>query len=210
MRAIVHFVGIVGARENTLAAGDTSLGIETKLRFRMLPFWIMAPEAAHGASFEEHRCADARTIVQGKTLYVENNVSSVHDHTVRGESIANDVKVSAFTGRSGSYCRSRRRPSSVHRVVISGFFREIQGGKKTKSDEVFGEIQMQNAVSYVKRKITTCFSALLWTRPKSPRRQCRPEMLLFGTSSLTPEEKHLRAMCYAPCPPETLLFATSF
>ena len=86
-------MGMVGTRKNTLAAGDTAFGKVAKLRFRVLPFRIVAPEAAHGASFEEHSCADARTIVQGEALNVENNVSSVHYDTVRGESIANDTAV---------------------------------------------------------------------------------------------------------------------
>ena len=55
----------------------------------------MAPETSHGASFQKHSCADARAVVQGKALNVENNVSSVHYDTVRGESIANDTAVPA-------------------------------------------------------------------------------------------------------------------
>ena len=78
MRAIAHFVGMVGAGEYTLATGDTPFGNVAKLRFRVLPLGIVAPEAVHGASFQEHGCADARAIVQGEALYVENNVSSVH------------------------------------------------------------------------------------------------------------------------------------
>jgi len=78
MRAIAHFVGMVGAGEYTLATGDTPFGNVAKLRFRVLPLGIVAPEAAQRATFEEDRGADARAIVQGEALYVENNVSSVH------------------------------------------------------------------------------------------------------------------------------------
>jgi len=78
MYAVVHFVGMVRACDDALAAGDTSFGYVAELWFRVLPFGIVAPEAAHGASFQEHGCADARSIVQGETLNVENNVSSVH------------------------------------------------------------------------------------------------------------------------------------
>jgi hypothetical protein len=94
-------MGMVGTRKNTLAAGDTAFGTVAKLRFRVLPFRIVAPEAAHGASFEEHSCADARTIVQGEPLYVEDDVSSVHCDTVRGESITNDADVSASAKSAG-------------------------------------------------------------------------------------------------------------
>lgn len=79
----MHFVGVIRAGENALAARDTSFGEITELRFGVLSFRIVAPEALHGASFEEHSCADARAIVQGKALDVENNVSSLHCDTVR-------------------------------------------------------------------------------------------------------------------------------
>ena len=82
MRAVVDFVGMVRTCDDTLAAGDTPFGYVAKLGFRVLPFGIVAPEAMHGASFEEHSCADARTIVQREALNVENNVSSVHCDTV--------------------------------------------------------------------------------------------------------------------------------
>ena len=84
---------MVWTRNDALAAGDATFWKVAKLGFGVLPFGIVAPEAAHGASFEEYSCADARTIVQGKALNVENNVSSVHCDTVRGESIANDTAV---------------------------------------------------------------------------------------------------------------------
>jgi hypothetical protein len=95
MDTILHFVGMVWTGDDALAAGDASFRKVAKLRFGVLPFGIMAPETAHRASFEEHSCADARTIVQGETLNVKNNVSSVHCDTVRGESTANDTAVGA-------------------------------------------------------------------------------------------------------------------
>jgi hypothetical protein len=102
MSADAHFMGLVRARDDALSAGDTSFRKVAKLRFRMLPFWIVTPEATHGASFQEHGCADARTIVQGKTLNVENNVSSVHRSTVRGDSIALDAALSASDEEAGN------------------------------------------------------------------------------------------------------------
>jgi hypothetical protein len=109
MSAAVHFMGLVRTRDDALTAGDTSFGKVAKFRFRMLPFWIVTPEATHGAPFQEHGCTDARTIMQGKALNVEYNVSSVHCSTVRGDSIAIDAAFSAsaeFAGRSVS-CRLR-------------------------------------------------------------------------------------------------------
>ena len=78
MNAVVHFVGMVRTCDDALAAGDTSFGYVAELWFRVLPFRIVAPEAAHGAALEEHGGADARSVVQGKALNVENNVSNVH------------------------------------------------------------------------------------------------------------------------------------
>ena len=101
MRAIVHLVSMVRTRNDALAAGDATFWKVAKLGFWVLPFGIVTPEAAHGASFEEYSCADARTIVQGKALNVENNVSSVHCDTVRGESIANDTAVVTSADRVG-------------------------------------------------------------------------------------------------------------
>ena len=97
MSAVAHFMSLVRAGDDALATGDTSFSKVAKLRFRMLPFWIMTPEATHGASFQEHGCADARTIVQGKALNIENNVSSVHCNTVREGAIAIDAVFSAST-----------------------------------------------------------------------------------------------------------------
>ena len=94
MRAVVHFVGMVWTCDDALTAGDTSFGYVAKLGFRALSFGIVAPEAPHRAPLEEHSCADARTIVQGETLNVENNVSNVHCETVWWESIAKDATAS--------------------------------------------------------------------------------------------------------------------
>lgn len=49
----------------------------------MLAFGIVAPEATHRTSFEEHSGADARSIVQGEALNVENNICGDHDATVK-------------------------------------------------------------------------------------------------------------------------------
>lgn len=48
----------------------------------MLPFGVVAPEALHGTTLEEHGCANARSVVQGETLDVENNICGIHDNTV--------------------------------------------------------------------------------------------------------------------------------
>jgi hypothetical protein len=48
----------------------------------VLPFGVVAPEALHRTTFEEHGCANARSIVQRETLYVENNICSIHYDTV--------------------------------------------------------------------------------------------------------------------------------
>jgi len=122
MQSIVHFVGMVRTGDDALAAGDTAFGKVAKLGFGVLPFGVVAPEAAHRASFEEHSCADARTIVQGKALNVENNVSSVHCDTVRKGSIADETVAVLLC------C------SSTHQVFISGFLADIQGGKERKEE----------------------------------------------------------------------------
>jgi len=88
-------MSMVWTRDNALTTGNTSFGIIAELRFRVLSFRIVAPEATHGASFEEHSCADARTIVQGKALNVKDYISSVHYDTVRGEPITSDADVPA-------------------------------------------------------------------------------------------------------------------
>ena len=103
MRAGMHFVGVVWTRDDTLTTRDASLEKVTEFRFGVLPFWIMTPEAMHGASFQEHGRADARTIVQGETLNVKNNVSSVHCSTVREGSIAIDAAFSAFAEEAGNH-----------------------------------------------------------------------------------------------------------
>ena len=97
MNTAAHFMGLVRAGDDALATGDTSFRNVAKFRLQMLPFWIVTPEATHGASFQEHGCADARTIVQGKALNIENNVSSVHCNTVREGAIAIDAVFSAST-----------------------------------------------------------------------------------------------------------------
>ena len=74
MRAIMHFVCVCWTCEDALAAVDAAFSNETELRLGILPFGIVAPEAAHGASLEEHSGANARTIVQRKPLDVEDNV----------------------------------------------------------------------------------------------------------------------------------------
>ena len=64
MDAVVHFMGVIRTGDDALATGDTAFGEVAKLGFGVLPLWIVAPEAVHRASFEEHSRADARTIVQ--------------------------------------------------------------------------------------------------------------------------------------------------
>jgi hypothetical protein len=102
MSATAHFMSLVRTGDDALAAGDASFRKVPKLRFRMLPFWIVTPETTHGASFQEHSCTDARTIVQGKALNVENNVCSVHCNTVRGDSIALDAAFTASAEGAGN------------------------------------------------------------------------------------------------------------
>jgi hypothetical protein len=82
MHPAVHFVGMVRTCDDAFGTGDTPFGEVAKFWFRVLTFGIVAPEATHGASFEEHCCADARTIVQGIALNVEDDVGSVHCKTV--------------------------------------------------------------------------------------------------------------------------------
>jgi hypothetical protein len=83
MKAIPHFMSVIGTGDDALTAGDTSFGIVAKLRLRVLSFRIMAPETVHGASLQKHSGTDAWAVVQRKALYVENNVSNIHDNTVR-------------------------------------------------------------------------------------------------------------------------------
>jgi hypothetical protein len=42
----------------------------------------VAPEALHGAAFEEYGCADPRAIMKGEPLNVENNVTRSHGAAV--------------------------------------------------------------------------------------------------------------------------------
>ena len=83
MRPVIHFMGMIGTGEHALAAGDASFREVAEFRFRVLTFGIVAPEAIHGASLQEHGRAYARTVVQGEALNIKNNLSSVHDDTVR-------------------------------------------------------------------------------------------------------------------------------
>jgi hypothetical protein len=131
MRAVVHFVGMVRTCDDALTARDTSFGQVAKFGFRVLAFGIVAPEATHGASFEEHSCADARTIVQGEALNVENNVSSVHCDTVRWESIANDAAVvmcAECVGRSALFFRPAPRWLIV--CLLGDFSLRFKAGRK--------------------------------------------------------------------------------
>ncbi len=75
---VMQFMGMVRACFDAFTARDTPIGKITKLRLGMLPFGVVAPEALHRTSFEEHRCADARSIVQREALNVENNICSIH------------------------------------------------------------------------------------------------------------------------------------
>jgi hypothetical protein len=49
------------------------VGVEGELRLMMDRFRVMTPFAAEGASFEEDSGADPRAIMEGKSLYVDNN-----------------------------------------------------------------------------------------------------------------------------------------
>jgi hypothetical protein len=84
MPAVMHFVGMVRAGQDTLATVDAAFGNVAELGFGSLSFRIVTPEAAHGASFEEDRGSDARSIVQRKPLNVENEVRSFHRVSVQG------------------------------------------------------------------------------------------------------------------------------
>ena len=106
VHAVVHLVGIIWTGDDALPAGNASISEIAKLGFGVLPFRIVAPEAAHGTAFEEHGGADARTIVQGEALDVKNNVSSVHYDTVREGLTANEMAAIAradIAGRSALF-----------------------------------------------------------------------------------------------------------
>ena len=82
VQAIAQFMRMAGAYLDAFAAGDAAVGKVTKLGVGMLPFGVVAPEALHGTTLEEHGCANARSIVQGETLDVENNICGIHYITV--------------------------------------------------------------------------------------------------------------------------------
>jgi hypothetical protein len=92
VNTFTHFMGVVGTGDDALTAGDTSFGVVAEFRLRVLSLRIMAPEAAHGASLQKHSGADARAVVQGETLNVKNNVSSVHDNAVREDAMSCTTK----------------------------------------------------------------------------------------------------------------------
>jgi len=59
-----------------LSAGKTPqapFGIKSDFGISFVRFRILAPGAPEGTPFEKHRRPYARTVMDGKTLYVENN-----------------------------------------------------------------------------------------------------------------------------------------
>jgi hypothetical protein len=84
VHAIMQLVGMVWTGLNTPAAGKTSVGKVAEFRLMTLTLGIVAPETTHRATFEEHSGADARSVVQGEALNVEDNICGDHGDTVKG------------------------------------------------------------------------------------------------------------------------------
>jgi len=78
VHAVMQLMSMAWACLDTFAAGNTSIRKVTEFGVGMLPFGIVAPEALHGTTLEEHGCANARSIVQRETLNVENDICGVH------------------------------------------------------------------------------------------------------------------------------------
>jgi hypothetical protein len=135
MSAVVHFVGMSWTCKNAFTAIDAALGSVTKFGSGILSFRIVAPETTHGASFQEHRGADARPIVQGKSLNIEDDIGYSHCNTVQG---GNGMV--------------RKKPILLsHPVFIRSFFAEIQEDGKLRAAQVWEKPQKQNAVSHMKQ-----------------------------------------------------------
>lgn len=94
----------------------------------MLAFGVVAPETTHRASLEEYSGADARSVVQGEALDVENYICRNHGGT---------VKAGNCNGEGGNdsglpwslkvqKVHSSRSLSFDYPVLIRSFFDEIQ------------------------------------------------------------------------------------
>jgi hypothetical protein len=82
MDAVRQFVGIIRAGYDTLAAGNASVGVIAELSPGILSLGVMTPETAHRASLKENGRSDARAVVQGETLDIENNIRRCHVMTL--------------------------------------------------------------------------------------------------------------------------------
>ena len=78
MDAVFQFMRVVRARYDTPAAGYAPVRKIAELPGGMLSLRVMASETAQRASFEEDCRADARSVVEGETLYVENEFRRRH------------------------------------------------------------------------------------------------------------------------------------
>jgi hypothetical protein len=99
--AVVKFVGVIRTGGDAAATGNATIRVVAKFRCGMLALGVVAPEALHGAAFEEYGCADPRAIMKGEPLNVENNVTRSHGAAVLAVSA---YAVEAFDGGGLSLC----------------------------------------------------------------------------------------------------------
>jgi hypothetical protein len=78
MDPVVESVCMVRASLDTRPAGDAAGGGIADLGTEQTSFGVVAPEAAQRTSFEENRCADPGTIVDRKTLNIEDESGALH------------------------------------------------------------------------------------------------------------------------------------
>jgi hypothetical protein len=74
MMAVAHFVSVTRAHLHTFTARYTSVGKVLDLGIGMSPFWVVTPETTHGTPLEKDRRADPGAVMDGESLYVEDNI----------------------------------------------------------------------------------------------------------------------------------------
>jgi len=65
-------MAVLRADVKTTLAVDAELSVEGNLGMKANRLRIVAPQAVEKTSLEEYSCSDARSVLNGEVLYVEN------------------------------------------------------------------------------------------------------------------------------------------
>ena len=76
MKIPLHLVRALLTDLDAFTTQDAARGVELDLGLELEPLGVVAPETVQRAAFQKHRRADARTIVDRKTLYIEDETSN--------------------------------------------------------------------------------------------------------------------------------------